>query len=178
MTGPGTPAAEVDIDLELVKPLIEEQHPQYASHRLRPIGSGWDNVMFRLGEDLLVRAPDLLAVWRAALAASPCTTRRWLHGDLHPLNVIVQQGRITGIIDWGDLTGGDPATDLAALWMLFDAPARAPALATYGVDSELNARAKGWAVLFGTVLLDTGLTDNPDHAAVGTTTLRRVTRGL
>ena len=132
----------------------------------------------RLRRKTRLITPELLAVWRNALKASPCTTRRWLHGDLHPLNIIVRQGRITGVIDWGDLTGGDPATDLAALWMLFDTSARDSALAAYGdIDSELEARAKGWAVLFGTVLLDTGLADNPRHAAVGTTTLRRVADG-
>ena len=123
--------------------------------------------------------PRLLAIWQAALNASPCTTRQWLHGDLHPLNIIVQHGRITGIIDWGDLTGGDPATDLAALWMLFDASARGSALVAYGgIDPELEARAKGWAVLFGAVLLDSGLKDHPRHAAVGARTLRRLTQSL
>ena len=122
--------------------------------------------------------PGLLETWRTALNASPCATRQWLHGDLHPLNIIVRRGRITGIIDWGDLTGGDPATDLAAIWMLFGASARDSALAAYGgIDPELEARAKGWAVLFGAVLLDSGMADHPRHAAVGAQTLRRVTEG-
>ncbi len=43
--------------------------------------------------------------------------RRWLHGDLHPRNVITSNGRITAVIDWGDLCAGDPATDLAAAWL-------------------------------------------------------------
>ena len=36
----------------------------------------------------------------------------WLHGDLHPANLLVRDGRIGGVIDFGDLTAGDPATDL------------------------------------------------------------------
>ncbi len=117
----------------------------------------------------------LLAVWRAALDASPCAGRQWLHGDLHPLNIVVEKGRITGIIDWGDLNGGDPATDLAVLWMLFDTFDRGSALAAYGgIDPDLEARAKGWAMLFATVLLETGLEDHPGHAAVGAQTLRRL----
>ena len=83
---------------------------------------------------------------------------------------------ITGIIDWGDITSGDPATDLAAIWMLFAEPTPArTALAAYG---ELSAatlqRAKGWAVLFGVMLLDSGLIDNPRNAVIGERTLQRV----
>jgi aminoglycoside phosphotransferase (APT) family kinase protein len=33
----------------------------------------------------------------------------WLHGDLHPANLLVSRGRITGVIDFGDITSGDPA---------------------------------------------------------------------
>ena len=105
----------------------------------------------------------------------PNNERRWLHGDLHPLNILVSLGRITGVIDWGDLTVGDVATDLAVFWMLFDAPTRERALAAYGrVDNPMRARAMGWAILFGVVLLDTGLMDHPRHAAAGAAILRRV----
>jgi aminoglycoside phosphotransferase (APT) family kinase protein len=43
----------------------------------------------------------------------------WLHGDLHPFNLVVNQGRLSAVIDFGDLCAGDPATDLAVAWMLF-----------------------------------------------------------
>jgi aminoglycoside phosphotransferase (APT) family kinase protein len=100
----------------------------------------------------------------------------WIHGDLHARNILVDDGNISGIIDWGDMTSGDIATDLAAIWMLFDDPAaRRFALATYGGLSEaVIHRSIGWAILFGVVLLDTGLVDNPRHAAMGERTLRRV----
>jgi aminoglycoside phosphotransferase (APT) family kinase protein len=99
-----------------------------------------------------------------------------LHGDLHPRNVLVEQGVITGIIDWGDITSGDCATDLASIWMLFAEPrARQDALAAYGSLSEATLhRAKGWVVFFGVMLLDSGLIDNPRNAAIGERTLRRV----
>ena len=88
----------------------------------------------------------------------------------------MEQGVIAGIIDWGDLTSGDCATDLASIWMLFAEPrARRDALAAYANLSEATLqRAKGWAVLFGVMLLDTGLNDNPRNAAIGERTLRRV----
>ena len=115
-------------------------------------------------------------LWNAALQAPIDTPRTWLHGDLHPRNVLVETGVITGIIDWGDITSGDPATDLASIWMLFAEPhAQQDALAAYGQLSEATLhRAIGWAVLFGVALLDSGLVDNPRNAAVGKRILRRV----
>ncbi|HEY1014715.1 MAG TPA: phosphotransferase, partial [Herpetosiphonaceae bacterium] len=120
--------------------------------------------------------PAVLAAWEAALAAPAATTRTWLHGDLHPRNVLVDAGRISGIIDWGDLTAGDSATDLAAIWMLFEDPAeRAAAWEAYGEAAPaLQARAAGWAVILGALLLDTGLVDHPAHARIGERTLRRL----
>ena len=115
-------------------------------------------------------------VWHEALQAPIDMPHTWLHGDLHPRNVLVETGVITGIIDWGDITSGDPATDLASIWMLFPEPhAWQDALAAYAQLSEATLhRAKGWAVLFGIALLDSGLIDNPRDAAMGERILRRV----
>ncbi|MFN7983363.1 MAG: aminoglycoside phosphotransferase family protein [Vicinamibacterales bacterium] len=124
-------------------------------------------------------APSVRRVWDEALAAPASFERRWLHGDLHPLNVLVSSRsdrRIVGIIDWGDLAGGDVATDLASVWMLFADPAtRAHVRGAYGeCDDAMWTRAKGWAVFFGVVLLDTGLMNSPRHAAVGERILNNV----
>jgi aminoglycoside phosphotransferase (APT) family kinase protein len=115
-------------------------------------------------------------IWHTALNASIDIPATWLHSDLHPRNVLVEDGVLTGIIDWGDLTVGDRATDLAAIWMLFaDQSARQQAIAEYAnVSDDTLQRAKGWAVLFGVVLLDTGLMDNPRNAVIGAKVLRRV----
>jgi aminoglycoside phosphotransferase (APT) family kinase protein len=121
--------------------------------------------------------PQIRQIWNAALDAPIEGALTWLHGDLHPRNVLVEKGVITGIIDWGDITSGDRATDLASIWMLFAAPqAREEALAAYGDLSEATwQRAKGWAVFFGIMLLDTGLIDNSRNAAIGERILCRVT---
>jgi len=119
--------------------------------------------------------PGIWHIWREALDAPVADEHVWLHGDLHARNVLVQDGAISGIIDWGDLTAGDPATDLAAIWMLLkDAGARACARTAYGADEATWVRAKGWAVLFGAVLLDTGLTDSPRHAVMGKRTFQNL----
>jgi len=88
-------------------------------------------------------------VWEQALAApawkGPAV---WLHGDLHPANVVVRDGMLAGVIDFGELCGGDPATDLSAAWILLPAGAARRFLAAYErADEATVARARGWAVL-------------------------------
>lgn len=114
-------------------------------------------------------APRLRSLWQQAIDAPIDVEPTWIHGDLHPRNILVNQRGITGVIDWGDLAVGDRATDLAALWGLFPEPQlRQQAIETYGKISEATlARARGWAILFGVVLLDSGLVDHPQHAAIG-----------
>lgn len=287
----GTPATEHEIDDELVRALLRAQHPDLADAEIRLIDHGWDNAMYRLGEDYVVRlprrrvavplieheqkwlpelarrlpiripapmrvgrpgngypwpwsilpwlpgqtadldfptlhqakrlaeflralhqpaaadapkndlrgvpladrapkvidrfdrmsaipgiiTPELRRVWQQALEARVANKSCWLHGDLHARNVLVDNGVITGIIDWGDVTAGDAATDLACVWSLFPEPAaRAECLEHYEPSAALLARAKGWAVFFGAVLLDSGRVDHPRHAAMGEAILRRV----
>lgn len=115
------------------------------------------------------------ATWQQALAAPVATEAVWLHGDLHPRNILTQNGALSALLDWGDLGAGDAATDLASVWMVFDdAHARRSALERYGPDASLLARARGWAVSFGCLLLDTGRQDHPQHAQIGADTLRRL----
>lgn len=138
--------------------------------------AGVEERMHRLASKTELITPPLKRIWDAAVSAPYDAPATWLHGDLHPRNILVEHEVITGIIDWGDITAGDRATDLAAIWMLFgEARARETALRTYADLSESTLqRAKGWAILFGTVLLETGLIDHPGHAAIGARTLRWV----
>jgi aminoglycoside phosphotransferase (APT) family kinase protein len=114
--------------------------------------------------------------WGEALDAPNDTPPTWVHGDLHARNVLTLDGTITGVIDWGDMTSADPAIDLACLWMLLpDETARTEAQQAYGSESSsLWRRARGWAVLFGVMLLDTGLAGNVRNATMGEQVLRRI----
>lgn len=256
-----TPEAEVAIDASLIRRLLQAQHPDLAARPLRIVAHGWDNVLARLGDDLVVRLPrraqaaalieheqrwlpalapglplpvpvplragvagegfpwawsvcpwfagtaavatdladpeaaaEMLAGflaalhhpapadapqnpfrgvrlaardrlvqsylemlgpavdqslvrtrWDAACALPPHdATPVWLHGDLHPANLVVRDGAIAAVVDFGDLTGGDPATDLAIAWMLFAPPARARFRgALGGIDAPTWQRAAG-----------------------------------
>jgi aminoglycoside phosphotransferase (APT) family kinase protein len=132
--------------------------------------------MQRLASRTSLITPRIRDIGRTALDAPLDLAPTWVHGDLHSRNVLVANGAIAGVIDWGDLTAGDPATDLAATWMLFaDPQARQAALAGYpGLTEATVQRARGWALFFGVMLLDTGLADNPRNAAIGEQILRRV----
>jgi aminoglycoside phosphotransferase (APT) family kinase protein len=136
--------------------------------------------MQRLASKTSLITPQIRHIWNMALNAPLDVATTWLHADLHPRNVLVEQGVITGIIDWGDITSGDCATDLASIWMLFADPhAWQEGLAAYADLSEATVqRAKGWAVLFGVMMLDTGLIDNPRNAVIGERTLYRVAESI
>ena len=119
------------------------------------------------------------SIWRDALATPIDVDSTWIHGDLHARNVLVCDERLRAIIDWGDLCAGDCATDLASIFMwLPDRESRAMAMTEYGSSTATWQRARGWAVLFGLVLLETGLTDYPPHAAMGARILRNLNDGL
>jgi aminoglycoside phosphotransferase (APT) family kinase protein len=78
----------------------------------------------------------------------------WLHGDLHAANVLVDDGAISAIIDFGDITSGDPAVDVAIGWMLFDEGGRAVFHESLPhVDAATWSRATAWALHFALVYL-------------------------
>jgi aminoglycoside phosphotransferase (APT) family kinase protein len=99
----------------------------------------------------LVPDPDAVrAVWEDAVAAPAWAgPALWLHGDLHPANVLTAEGTFCGVIDFGDLCAGDPACDLAAAWVLLpdDATDRFHDAYQPTPDPATLRRARGWAVL-------------------------------
>ncbi|MCL7430186.1 aminoglycoside phosphotransferase family protein [Streptomyces sp. YS415] len=99
----------------------------------------------------LLPDPDAVrAVWEDAVTAPGWTgPPLWLHGDLHPANVLTADGTFCGVIDFGDLFAGDPACDLAAAWTLLPDGAVDRFHAAYRptADPATRRRARGWAVL-------------------------------
>ncbi|GAA4924296.1 aminoglycoside phosphotransferase (APT) family kinase protein [Actinomycetospora succinea] len=107
------------------------------------------------------------AVWRDALAAPPHDGAPvWLHGDLLPGNLLVRDGRLSAVIDWGCLAVGDPAVDLLPAWTLLSPAARATFRAALDVDDATWRRGRGWAVSFGLVALPYHRTRTPGLARV------------
>jgi aminoglycoside phosphotransferase (APT) family kinase protein len=277
------PPAEVTIDLPLVGALIQDQHADLADFALNDIGEGWDNRLFRLGDDLAVRLPRravaatlieqehrwlpqlsprlplpipvprrigrpgcgfpwswsitpwfpgqaalltppqdlstaavalghfLRALHQPAPAEAPHNPWRsvplaarthllrdhlkrvdalvdraavlelwdrvlsvpswsgpplWIHGDLHPGNLLVSQGRLAAVIDFGDLAAGDPAVDLSVIWMFLPPATRATFRASAQgefdpVDDHTVIRARGWALALGLAYLASSEDDVP-----------------
>lgn len=120
--------------------------------------------------------PKIRDTWYEALNTPIDVQPKWLHGDLHPGNILVNNGAIAGIIDWGDITSGDIAADLCSIWMLFpERNARQQAITEYaGVSDATLKRAKGRAISYGLILLDTGLVHNTRWAVRGERILRCV----
>lgn len=288
------PPADVDVTGDLVRRLLAEQHPDLAGRSLVHADGGWDNEMYRLGDDLAVRLPRRLvaagltanehrwlprlapllrlrlpapvrvghptggypypwgvvpwlpgvpawrepvagrtawaadladaladlhvaapadapvnpfrsgpltdrdeavrqrllvpmagrpdtapldAVWRDALAAPAHTgPATWVHGDPHPANLLVEDGRLVALVDFGDLTAGDPATDLATAWLTFDAAGRAAFRARLGergaVDDATWRRARGWALSMGLAMVRRA--SDPAIGAIGRHALRQL----
>jgi aminoglycoside phosphotransferase (APT) family kinase protein len=291
-----TPSAEFDIDSSLVAALLADQHPDLADEPLRLVANGWDNALFRRGDDLLVRLPrreaaaelveneaawlstlqplvpvpipvpvrtgtpswpypwswtispwidglsalglsagergplagplgDALAalhapapadapqnpvrgvdlrsrdaavrgrlttsaspaarglesLWAELVDARPWSGEPvWIHGDPHPGNVLVRDGRLAALIDFGDVCAGDPATDLAAGWLFFHpedrAAFRAAADARRDYDAADWVRARAWALIMGSAI-DAHSDDDPAMAALAAHTLTQVAEG-
>ena len=135
--------------------------------------------MHRLVQKTSLINPLVRKAWESGVQASPAELTTWIHGDLHPQNVLVEEGELSGVIDWADIAAGDSATDLATVWMLLPTvAARESVINEYGsVPNATWSRALGWAVNLGTVLLETGLADNPRHATIGELTLQRIVEG-
>lgn len=102
----------------------------------------------------------------------------WIHGDFHPLNVLVRAGRLHGVIDFGDVAAGDPATDLSVAWMLFDEAGRDKFRKILRVDDKsigihMWNRARAWALSLSVTYLANSA-DNPTLRRIGDETLAQV----
>jgi aminoglycoside phosphotransferase (APT) family kinase protein len=121
----------------------------------------------------------VLRAWVAALTAPGYDGPPvWLHGDLHPANILVNDGQVSGVIDFGDITAGDPASDLSVAWMLLPLGCHDIFWSAYQAaggraGGALRARARGWALNLAVVFLAHS-EDNPVLRQVGRRTLSTV----
>jgi aminoglycoside phosphotransferase (APT) family kinase protein len=69
-----------------------------------------------------------------------------VHGDLLAGNVLVRDGRLHAVIDWGGAGVGDPAANALAAWSLFRGESRKVYRAALAVDADTWERGRGWAV--------------------------------
>ncbi len=90
-----------------------------------------------------------LAMWTDALtlpSATDAGPHCWFHGDLVAENLLLRDGRLSAVLDFGGLGVGDPTVDLHGAWELFDAPARATFRARVGASDAEWLRGRAWAL--------------------------------
>jgi len=120
----------------------------------------------------------LRRAWDAALAA-PAWDRKpvWMHGDLQSGNVLVVDGRLSSVIDFGCTGVGDPAVDVAAAWMLLTNQSRDDFRTALDVDDATWARSRGWALSFAVGAIPYYHQTNPVLAGIGRRALEAVLAG-
>ncbi|ANF31737.1 phosphotransferase [Leifsonia xyli] len=143
-----------------------------------PLSSRHDAVALRLRSlSGRMEVAHLEQAWREALDAPA-----WdgppllLHGDLHPGNLLLSDdGGLAAVLDFGDVTSGDPATDLATAWLTFDGDAREAFRKSLPAapDAATWLRARGWAVAMASALA-TASDDNPRMASLARHTLQQI----
>ncbi|MBO3095382.1 aminoglycoside phosphotransferase family protein [Cellulomonas dongxiuzhuiae] len=120
---------------------VNERRAHPLADLTRLVAADADAVRDEVPVGLVMRA------WEESCAADPWDgVGVWLHGDLAPGNVVVRDGRLVGLIDWGGTGLGDPAGDLGPAWNFLDAPSREVFRRALGEDDATWLRGRGWAL--------------------------------
>ncbi|MEN3304987.1 MAG: hypothetical protein V7603_1189 [Micromonosporaceae bacterium] len=104
------------------------------------------------------------AVWAAARGATWHGPPVWFHGDIAAGNLLVRDGKLAAVLDFGTSGVGDPACDLVIAWTLFSGDSREAFRGAVGQDPATWARARGWALWKALITL-AGDTDTNDERA-------------
>lgn len=151
-----------------------------------PLTARADSVIERISTcepifaSLNIAGEDVRATWDSLVDAPEFGGEPvWVHGDLHLANMLVRGGRLSGIVDFGDMCSGDPAVDLSIAWMLFneepDRLAFRKMLTIDGrsIDVHTWKRARGNALAHALAVLGNS-DDDPSMRRMSVTTLRNV----
>lgn len=120
--------------------------------------------------------PDTItAAWENALHTPPWSGPPvWHHGDLQGGNLLVRDGRLAAVIDFGCMGVGDPACDVMAAWLFLSGENRAIFREALTTDADIWARGKGWALSMGLIALPYYRTTNPTLAAIARRAIEEV----
>ncbi|CAL9311007.1 aminoglycoside phosphotransferase family protein [Streptomyces sp. SudanB52_2052] len=106
------------------------------------------------------------AVWDAAVRATWRGRPVWFHGDIAANNLLVRDGELAAVIDFGTSGVGDPACDLVIAWTMFTGDSREAFRRAVGQDRAAWARARGWALWKGLICLAQDIDTDAEQAAV------------
>ena len=121
-----------------------------------------------------VGVPSVTEVWEVALASRWRRPPVWVHGDVSAANLLVADGRLCGVIDFGSAGVGDPACDMVIAWTMLSGPGRRAFRQTVAVDDATWARGRGWALWKALITLAGTIGTDPPAAQPAARTLRAV----
>lgn len=98
----------------------------------------------------------------------------WTHGDLLPANLLVHQGKLSAVIDFGLMGIGDPACDLIPAWSVFSSSTRHIFRSTLEVDNATWLRGRGWALSVALIILPYYEKTNPGLMAIAQRILNEI----
>jgi len=93
-----------------------------------------------------VDADKAMDLWERACATQWHKSPVWVHGDFAIGNMLMQDGKLSAIIDFGGMALGDPACDLVIAWTYLFGKARAIFMTAMDLDEETWLRARAWAL--------------------------------
>ena len=103
-------------------------------------------------------------VWAAALRATWAGSPVWFHGDISHGNLLVRDGRLSAVIDFGCSGVGDPACDTVISWTFLTGESRRVFMDELPVDEGAWARGRGWAIWKAMIVLVDALRSDPADA--------------
>jgi aminoglycoside phosphotransferase (APT) family kinase protein len=115
-----------------------------------------------------IDAAAATAVWEEAVASEWDGPPVWVHGDITASNLLVDDGRLSAVIDFGCSAVGDPACDVAIAWTFFHGDNRRAFRERLALDDQTWARGRGWALWKALITLaktDPDLAENADPGA-------------
>lgn len=104
-------------------------------------------------------------VWHTALDATWHGDPVWFHGDAQPGNLLIKDGRLSAVIDFGSCGTGDPACDSTVAWTFLTGESRRVFKASLPFDAATWARGRGWAIWKAMKVLVGALKNDPEDAA-------------
>lgn len=102
------------------------------------------------------------SIWEKALKTPWQNLPVWVHGDISLGNLLVEEGQLTAVIDFGQLAVGDPACDLAIAWTFFKGRSRDRFRHHLQLDADTWNRGRAWA-LWKALIVAAGMID-PNNA--------------
>ena len=104
-------------------------------------------------------------VWEDAMSSTWDRDPVWFHGDVATGNLLVREGRLAAVIDFGTSGVGDPACDTVIAWTFFSGASRDRFRAALELDRATWSRGRGWALWKALISLPDHLARNSPDAA-------------